>query len=163
MEMKEDNEGFVKFPKRGAGIMKIDAGKTIVYLAAFDSEDARGGRYCLSNIKMEMPGTFVSDDVTRRPAILEASDIDALLEMHQKEDEYDSMYFPGISGSSLLSIPLTSAICIGWSRFSYELSSDIGRWNAGFEDLTSEGKRLYYSMRKLHNNKELRILTFNCV
>jgi len=34
-------------------------------------------------------------------------------------------------------------------------------WKATYRDLTEEGKKLYYSMKKLHNNKEVRILTFN--
>ena len=36
-------------------------------------------------------------------------------------------------------------------------------WTASFDSLTNEGKKLYYSLRKLHNNKEVRILTFNNV
>lgn len=167
--MKEDNEGFVKFPRRPE-IMKIDSGKTMVYLVAFDVKDAMGGRYDLSNIKLEMPGTFVSDDVSRRPMAKESymiEDIDALLEQQAMDDEYDSLYFPALIGpesmEKTLSIPMTTAVCLGWSETSYEMKSQIGYWNAGFDDLTNEGKKLYYSLRKLHNNKELRILTFNCI
>jgi hypothetical protein len=63
--------------------------------------------------------------------------------------------------NKVLSIPMTTAICVGWSDCSYELRNEIGFWNATFDDLTNEGKKLYYSIRKLHNNKEIRILTFN--
>jgi hypothetical protein len=59
-----------------------------------------------------------------------------------------------------MSIPLTTSICMGWSEFSYELKDNIGFWSASFRDLTNEGKKLYYSIKKLHNNKEVRILTF---
>ena len=50
---------------------------------------------------------------------------------------------------------------MGWSEFSYELKDNIGFWSASFRDLTNEGRKLYYSIKKLHNNKEVRILTFN--
>lgn len=164
--LKEDNQGFVRFPVRAPHIMAMDSGKTMVYIVAFSPEDSLGGKYCLSNLALRMPGTFVSDDTTKRPKQLAAEDIDSLLEQNQKEDEYDSMYFPSLSEGSperLDSIPLTSAVCIGWSEHSYELRNQIGYWNAGFDDLTGEGKKLYYSLRKLHNNKEVRILTFNNV
>jgi hypothetical protein len=67
------------------------------------------------------------------------------------------MYFP--KGSK--SIPFTTAICLGWSDYSYEIKDNIGNWTASFRDLTYEGRKLYYSIKKLHNNKEVRILTFN--
>lgn len=166
--LKEDNDGFVRFPNSSRHIMKMDSGKTMIYIVAFDVKDAMGQKYDLSNIKIEMPGTFVAEDVTRRPMVKEQfmiEDIDELLEQQSKDDEYDSLYFPHLTGSDamakILSIPMTTAVCVGWSEFSYELKSQIGYWNAGFDDLTNEGKKLYYSLRKLHNNKEIRILTFN--
>ena len=55
---------------------------------------------------------------------------------------------------------MTSSICIGWSDFIYDYR-DGNNWFATFKDLTHEGKKLYYSIKKLHNNKEVRILTFN--
>jgi hypothetical protein len=115
-----------------------------------------------------MPGTFVSDDVNRRPVVTKQftiDDIDDLIDQQAKDDEYDSLYFPNLMGrdalTKILSIPLTTSICVGWSDFSYETRNEIGFWNATFDDLTNEGKKLYYSIRKLHNNKEIRILTFN--
>ena len=55
---------------------------------------------------------------------------------------------------------MTSAICIGWNENSYEFK-DGTQWVCSFRDLTHEGQKLYYSIKKLHNNKEVRILTFN--
>jgi len=166
--LKEDNEGFVRFPTANRSIAKLDCGKTMVYIAAFDVNDAMGKKYELSNLQLEMPGTFVSDDVSRRPTAAKQftiDDIDDLIDQQAKEDEYDSLYFPNLIGrdamSKVLSIPMTTCICVGWSDFSFETKSYIGFWNATFDDLTSEGKKLYYSIRKLHNNKEIRILTFN--
>jgi hypothetical protein len=166
--IKEDNDGFVNFPTNVRNIMKMDSGKTMVYIVAFDVNDSMDQKYDLSNIKIEMPGTFVSDDVSRRPMAKEhymIEDIDSLLEQQSMDDEYDSLYFPNLISADvmykILSIPMTTAVCVGWSNFSFELKNQIGYWNAGFDNLTNEGKKLYYSLRKLHNNKEIRILTFN--
>lgn len=165
--LKEDNEGFVRFPNTSRQISKLDCGKTMVYLVAFDVKDVMGQRYDLSNLKLEMPGTFVSDDVKRRyeSRKFTIDEIDDLIEQQKKDDEYDSFYFPDLMGrdamTKILSIPLTTSICIGWSEFSFEMRTEIGFWNATFDDLSNEGKKLYYSIRKLHNNKEIRILTFN--
>jgi hypothetical protein len=166
--MIEDNEGFVRFPVESRKIMKLDIGKTLIYIAVFDVKDVMGQKYDLSNLKLELPGTFVADDVGKRPvqkARPGIDEIDLLLEQQALEDEYDSLYFPNLLDSSSLnkteSISLTSAICVGWSECSFELKSEIGYWNATFDDLTNEGKKLYYSLKKLHNNKEIRILTFN--
>ena len=166
--LKEDNEGFVRFPNSNRHISKLDCGKSMVYIVAFDVRDAMGQKYALSNLQLEMPGTFVSDDVNRRPVVAKQFTIDELDELiyqQVKDDEYDSLYFPNLIGQDtikkILSIPLTTSICVGWSDFSYETRNEIGFWNATFDDLTNEGKKLYYSIRKLHNNKEIRILTFN--
>lgn len=166
--LREDNDGFVRFPNASRNITKLDCGKTMVYIVAFDVKDAMGQKYDLSNIQLEMPGTFVSDDVNRRPVATKQftiDDIDELIDQQSKDDEYDSLYFPNLMGrdalTKIMSIPMTSCICVGWSDISYEMKNEIGFWNAGFDDLTNEGKKLYYSVRKLHNNKEIRILTFN--
>ena len=166
--LKEDNEGFIKFQNNNREIIKMDSGKSMVYIVAFDIKDVMGQKYDLSNLKLEMPGTFVSDDVHRRSVInrqFTIDDIDELIDQQVKDDEYDSFYFPNLMGNDVmnkvLSIPLTTSVCVGWSEFSYEMRNDIGFWNANFDDLTNEGKKLYYSLRKLHNNKEIRILTFN--
>jgi hypothetical protein len=166
--LKEDNEGFVRFPNTNRQITKLDCGKSMVYIVAFDVKDVMGQKYVLSNLQLEMPGTFVSDDVNRRPVASKQftiDDIDELIDQQSKDDEYDSLYFPNLMGTDVmnkvLSIPMTTVICVGWSDCSYELRNEIGFWNATFDDLTNEGKKLYYSIRKLHNNKEIRILTFN--
>jgi hypothetical protein len=60
-----------------------------------------------------------------------------------------------------MSIPMTTCICIGWSEHTFDIKDDLGFWSASFRDLTNEGRKLYYSIKKLHNNKEVRILTFS--
>jgi hypothetical protein len=113
-----------------------------------------------------MPGTLVSDDVSFRirKKNIQMS-VDDLITDNIKDEEYSNHYFPNKSSKDevkrLMSIPITTCICMGWSDFSYELKEDLGLWNASFRDLSNEGRKLYYSIKKLHNNKEVRILTFN--
>ena len=130
--LREDNSGFVIFPTRTSTKFKrLETGKTLVYFAVFDVEDVNGGKYCLSNLNIELSGEFASDDISK-----------------------NNIYFD----EDGISIPLTTSICVGWSNYSY-VDNDGSDWIASFDKLSNEGKKLYYSLRKLHNNKELRILT----
>ena len=160
---KEDNSGFVLFPHPNNRIVVgKDVGKTLVYLVAFES---KRNVTELSSVKLDMPGLFSSDDVVSRPEIDYNSSIDGLIDNQKLNDDYDMVYFPDINSEDDLkkseSIKLLSCICIGWSNVTYEFSKENKFWSASFRDLTNEGKRLYYSIKKLHNNKEVRILTFN--
>jgi hypothetical protein len=164
--LREDNSGFVHFPLEGKMINRLDTGKTFVYLVAFDAEDVTNNAYVLSNLRLLHQGNFVSDDISSRmrPKVGKMS-IDELIKNKIKDDEYDNHYFPNNNDKDdlkkLLSIPMTTCICMGWSEFTFEIKDDLGFWNASFRDLTNEGRKLYYSIKKLHNNKEVRILTFN--
>ena len=164
--LREDNSGFVNFPMVSKTFSRLDTGKTFVYLVAFDTLDLTNRAYDLSNNHLFMPGTFVSDDIMVRPKVKDYQiTIDELIEDQVRNDEYDSHYFPNFREKDnfrkIMSIPLTTSICMGWSEISYELKDSIGFWGASFRDLTNEGRKLYYSIKKLHNNKEVRILTFN--
>lgn len=141
----EDNNGFIFFPY-GDRICTTESQKTIIYLVAFDVK-----KNSLSNLNIISPGDFVSDDIIDRHLVNDVSLND------KSHDEYHNNYFPE---SNLKSISLITSICIGWSNDSYEYK-DGQPWKASFRDLTEEGKRLYYAIKKLHNNKEVRILTFN--
>jgi hypothetical protein len=158
---KEDNSGFVLFPHPNNKIVVgKDVGKTMVYLVSFE-------RYKndLSNVYINMPGLFLSDDIVNRPEVDYNSSIDNMIDNQKMNDDYDMVYFPNINSEDDLkkskSINLISSICIGWDNKTYEFSKENKFWNATFRDLTNEGRRLYYSLKKLHNNKEVRILTFN--
>jgi hypothetical protein len=164
--LKEDNNGYVHFPISGNLFTRLDSGKTMVYLVAFDTLDLSNKAYDLSNNNLFMPGSFVGDDIVQRPKLINyQTSIDELIDDQVKNDEYDSIYFPNFKGNDVfrkvMSIPLTTSICLGWSEYTYELRDNIGSWTATFRDLTNEGRKLYYSIKKLHNNKEVRILTFN--
>jgi len=99
----------------------------------------------------------VSDDVVDRVGL---SDV---VTNQNFQSEYNNIYFPNLKSDDDLmrmsSIPLVSCICIGWSDCGYEYNGIPLR--VTYRDLTEEGKKLYYSMKKLHNSKEIRILTFN--
>lgn len=163
--LKEDNSGFVNFPSNNLIFTKLDTGKTFVYIVAFDAVDLTNKPYELSNLHLIMPGSFVGDDINQRPKVKNQMTIDDLIDDQIKNDEYDKVYFPNFTGQAelkkIMSIPMTSCICVGWSDFTFEIKDRIALWGASFRDLTNEGRRLYYSMKKLHNNKEVRILTFN--
>jgi hypothetical protein len=158
----EDNNGFVLFPHpKNKIVIGKDIGKTLIYLIAFENcinEE-------LSNVKLKMPGIFSSDDVVSRPEEDYNSSIDNLIEVQKMNDNYDMRYFPDINSEHELkkveSISLLSCVCIGWENRTYEFAHQNKFWTATFRDLTNEGRRLYYSLKKLHNNKEIRILTFN--
>lgn len=159
--LREDNSGFVIFPIEGKLFTKLETGKTMIYLVAFDSSDISGEPYILSNTNITMPGNFLSDDITQRPKS-KAKDLDELIKQQVKHNQYDRLYFPNtIENEKQLSISLTSVICIGWSDWTFEYRDISAPWNCTFRDLTNEGRKLYYSIKKLHNNKEVRILTFN--
>lgn len=163
--LREDNSGFVHFPLPSKMINRLETGKTFVYLVAFDSEDVSNNAYELSNLRLITPGTFISDDISMRMRPKGNMSIDDLIKNNMKDDEYDNLYFPN-SGSEdefkrLMSIPMTTCICMGWSEYTFDIKEDLGFWNASFRDLTNEGRKLYYSIKKLHNNKEVRILTFS--
>jgi len=151
--LREDNSGFVTFPIEGKYFSRTD-GKTFIYLVAFDSEDFLNKGYDLSNVNLNLRGNFVSDDIS----------------MKSRKDFENSLldtgrYFPNTLTKNkedfVSSIPLTACICIGWDVSTYDFKKEDVPWCATFRDLSSEGRRLYYSLKKLHNTKEVRILTFN--
>jgi hypothetical protein len=163
--LREDNSGFVHFPIPGKMINRLETGKTFVYLVAFDAQDVTNNAYELSNLRLVSPGTFIADDISMRSRPKSKMSIDDLINNRIKDDEYDNLYFPNSGDEDnlkrLISIPMTTCICMGWSEHTFDIKDDLGFWSASFRDLTNEGRKLYYSIKKLHNNKEVRILTFS--
>lgn len=160
---QEDNSGFILFPHpNNKLVVGKPLGKTLVYLVAFEPKKVDNQ---LSNVVLKMPGLFTSDDVCNRPEFNSEDSIDSLIDKQRINESYDEFYFPNVNSLEDLtknqSINLISCICIGWSNSTYEDTRDGKNWVANYRDLTNEGSRLYYSIKKLHNNKEVRILTFN--
>lgn len=165
--LREDNNGFVYFPMPNKMVNKKDGGKTLVYLVAFDTDDITNKPYELSNLRLVKPAEMMADDITLRMRLRSNASVDELIKNNIKEQELEGVYFPNSKEDddlkSLLSIPFTTCICLGWSDSTFEIREDLGFWSASFRDLTNEGRKLYYSIKKLHNNKEVRILTFNTI
>lgn len=157
--LREDNTGFVNFPNPGKFVDRIEGVKTFIYLVAFDVIDYTNVNYVLSNLKLNLVGNLVSDDVSIRKNNYSTSTLEDLVQSQIDSNEFEHRYFPN-DNDIQQSIPLTSAICIGWCENSFEFK-DGTSWVCTFRDLTTEGQKLYYSIKKLHNNKEIRILTFN--
>lgn len=157
--LTEDNNGFVNFPIGGKAVNRIDGFKTFIYLVAFDSVDITNNPYILSNVRLNLQGTLVSDDVTFRKRFAHNT-LEEIVEEQLENNYFENRYFPNIDGENQYSIPLTTCICLGWNENSYEFK-DGTQWVCTFRDLTMEGQKLYYSIKKLHNNKDVRILTFN--
>ena len=165
---KEDNTGFIDFPVPDGKLSATDAGCTLVYLVAFEAPKNKEKDVSkIGNISMILPGIFVSDDVISRPEIYLDTTLDDLIDSQTEQNDYDSMYFPNLTSEiewkRQYSIEFITSICIGWcnNTFEYKEDTDSRLWSASFKDLTHEGKNLYYGVKKLHNNKEVRLLTFN--
>lgn len=138
--IKEDNNGYVVLPHQKDGYELLENKKTLVYIVVFHPDDL-SGKYILSNIKLsDIEDIYLGDDIS---GFVGFSELEA------------NRYFNSSS------ISLTGAVCIGWSDNSYISLVDNKPWIASFRDLTYEGRKLYYSMKKLHNQKEVRILTFS--
>jgi hypothetical protein len=157
--LREDNTGFVNFPIPGKVIDRIEGFKTFIYLVAFETLDLTNVPYILSNCRLNLQGTLVSDDVTFRKRFTH-NNLDELVEEQLDNNEFEIRYFPNVDDEIQSSIPLTTCICLGWSENSYQFKNSAD-WVCSFRDLTNEGQKLYYSIKKLHNNKEVRIFTFN--
>ena len=131
---REDNNGFINFPL--SQYIDRKPGKTHVYLIAFTN-----GGHDLSNVSIDLPGNIIISDISG--------------EVIDTNGEIQGNHL--VNGKS--SVPLLTSICVGWKNEVNVLKADDTFWSAGFRDLSSEGRKLYYSIKKLHNNKEVRILT----
>jgi hypothetical protein len=143
--------GFVNFPHHSAKSIKlVDTGKTMIYLIAFSDDE--------SQMLLEQPliGSFAGDDVfpkrNRR-----AVNNNELVDILKNEEAVSKEFF----FKNDLKFKVISSQLIGWSKFTYEYVDRIDPWCCTFHELSNEGKKLYYSLKKLHNDSEIRILTFN--
>lgn len=138
--LREDNNGFINFPPLNLFTKK--PGKTYVYIVSFDIDT----KYELMNNRLVPPSNYITDDI-----------FGVFVNINDKNS-----YLPNILDDKG-SLNLITSICVGWNDnvFSFRNSHnpDGEKWYATFRDLTNEGRKLFYSIKKLHNNKEVRILT----
>lgn len=152
MEFKDHEiTGFVNFPNPFAKSIKpVDTGQTMVYLVAFSDNTEQ--------MLMELPliGTFAGDDVTPKNNHRLVDNQDIIYNLKNNHLKSKDYYF-----NEDIPFKVISSILLGWSEYTYEYVDRVEPWSCTFRELTNEGKKLYYSMKKLHNDSEIRILTFN--
>jgi hypothetical protein len=140
--------GFVNFPNPfSRNIKRVNLGKTFVYLVAIDFESSE-----LSKVIINTNGDFVGDDVSPRQHFdTSKMSVNEIVRVMRGEDNFEIN----------INNPFVSSILLGWSNFTYQPNNDIQPWICSFRELSEEGKKLYYSFKKLNYDKEIRILTFN--
>lgn len=141
-----DITGFVKFPEDNFEIIKSQSCSTLVYLLALDFS-----HNSISNVLMDVEPIFWGDDISPKldlphTYVFTQEHIVNVLKNHSIE-KID------------ISKKVISCVLLGWSKFSYDFKNEFYPWICNFKDLTHEGRNLYYSFKKLHNEKEVRILT----
>mgnify|MGYP003350256731 CR=1 FL=1 len=146
MKREFDITGFVHFPgELHPTIKRLNTGKTFVYLTAFDTD------FSFSKVNLRTKGHFSGDDLTPEHHVdTSLMTIDDLVKLMKSESNININ----------TQLPLLSCVLLGWSKFSYSYKDDIQPWLCGFRNLTEDGKKMYYSFKKLHNTKEIRLLTF---
>jgi hypothetical protein len=146
-----DLTGFVSFPHHTARSIKtLDCGSTSIYLIAFSESPEQ----MVQDIKLV--GNFAGDDVMPRSyPRLSTSIEDNIQNLKSIYNSQKDFYFSNNSFSVI------SQALIGWSKYSYEYTDRMDPWVCTFRELTNEGRKLYYSLKKLHNDAEIRLLTFN--
>lgn len=142
-----DITGFVNFPNPySKNIKSLDTGKTFVYLVAIDFENDN-----FSNVIVDTQGDYMGDDVSPKKHVdtskLSVNEVVRMMKFDNNFEIDPKRKF-------------ISTILLGWSNFNYQLNNDIQPWLCSFRELTEEGRKLYYSFRKLNYDKEIRILTF---
>lgn len=144
--------GFVNFPHYSAtAIKRVNTGETMVYLIAFDDDEFR------MNLNLPNLGIFCGDDITQNHSGLHFKNNDEIIErLISEEIDIKKFYF-----NKNKKFKIKSCILVGWSNYTYEYVNRIDPWCCSFRDFTNEGKKMYYSLKKLHNESEIRILTFS--
>lgn len=144
--------GFVNFPTQNSRSIKtIDCGSTCVYLVAFSEIPTHMTQ------EIKLVGNFSGDDVMPRSYPRFTDNIEENISNLKKVQNYQKEFY--FSDKNTFSI--ISQILVGWSKYSYEYTDRIDPWVCTFRELSNEGRKLYYSTKKLHNDAEIRLLTFN--
>ena len=146
-----ENKGFVNFPQYEKSTKAVDCGKTLVYLVAIQEG--------IANTSIKKIGNFCGDDILSKQNRLSLSRTieDVIQEINSQSEiqEIEKFYFQNER------LEAVSSILIGWSKFTWQYVDRLNPWCCGFRDLSNEGKKIYYSLKKLHNHSDIRILTFN--
>jgi len=133
------NTGFVNFPDA----KMLDTGKTFVYLVSIDCE----GSDEFSGSTLKNAGVYVGNDVDTNNGSIALSTLNGKIDQLKRsvEKRLDSSFI--------------STVLIGWSNLSYYKNESP--WICGYQNLTHNGRQIYFGLKKLHYDKDIKILTFN--
>lgn len=135
--------GFVNFPFNQQHIYMMPSGKTFCYIVSIDIESKE-----TSFIDLDFEIKSNDDDVSpKRITDLNKMTIKDVIETLKNEK------------SNQIELNFVSAVLIGSFNASFQMRNDTKGWNCTFGDLTPEGRKLYYSLKKLHYDKEVKIFT----
>jgi hypothetical protein len=136
--------GFVNFPFNQPHISIVENGKTFCYLVALDVEYDKETSF----VNIDFPTLVAIDDISPKDQYkLEDKNIDEIVDMFKSQEKMK------------LDDKLVSAILIGSIEMIFNQRNSPNPWSCTFGSLTNEGKKLYYSLKKLHYDKEIKILT----
>ena len=107
--------------------------------------------------EIKQVGNFCGDDVSPKQYKPFNNSLEETIENLKNTKVISKEFYFGDSDK----FKVISSILIGWSKYSYEYIDRVDPWCCTFRDLSQEGRKMYYSMKKLHNDSEIRILTFN--
>lgn len=135
-----ETPGFVNFPVKG--VKPLDVGKTYIYIVAIDVTNDT----CLSNTTVCPNGHYCGSDLD-----IDWSNNSLNIDEKVKELSHDERNIEKYFVSSVL---------VGWSDMTY-YKDNSSPWLCHYDNLTEHGQRLYFSLKKLHYDKDIKILTFN--
>ncbi len=160
------NKGFINFPIN-SDCWKKSKRKLWVNIVVFDILNAKTKDFSpYADTHLLLDGMLVCDDVMMKPKSDKSENIDQFLGLELSTQQYENLYFPNYNLHFVqdfdlikyLSTPFLSSILLGKSDFNY--MNDDENWFCTYSDLNEDGKNLYFLIKKLYNNKEVRILTF---
>lgn len=142
--------GFVNFPVNQPHIEEITNGFTYCYIVAIDPALDYEMLPNNSFVNIDFEVKSINDDVTpkKKTDISKMTTEEIINKL--KNDDY-----------SKIQNKFVSCVLLGSYDSIFQVKGDIINWNCTFGDLTHEGKKLYYSLKKLHYDKEIKILTLN--
>jgi hypothetical protein len=139
--------GFVNFPFNQPHLVEIPNGFTYCYIVAIDTQRPFNQQ---SFIKLNFEIKSINDDITpKKKTDTSRMTAEEIIEILTKTDY------------SKIENKFVSCVLLGSYDSIFQVKGDIINWNCTFGDLTQEGKKLYYSLKKLHYDKEVKILTLN--
>lgn len=136
--------GFINFPFNKPHISYNENGKTYCYIVSLDVKDDKSLPFLDLNIDL----SSYTDDISPKKSIDTGKmSLTDAIEAIKSLDPID------------IDLNIISAVLVGSTDHIFSKSFDIEPWSCSFTDLTTSGRDLYYSLKKLHYDKEIKIIT----